>query len=241
MQAKPKDMSHKPSITKGLISSGSFAEGELFSVGYEIEETMENDIQIKTPQPMAGNDDRHRCSTLRLPDPANSTSSGTTTSPDSKYQLTLRVDDATHRYLTDLAHKAEAETVSELVRMSLRALEDALHKYERIERADGLVVSLSHPAEFEGENNLATLRTAPTRRINVVLREAAHQRLNRLLHQLNGLTLVDLVMTAVGVIDANLRDDHSETKANECCPTKSARNTKGGRLKRVTKQQKEVA
>ena len=111
-------------------------------------------------------------------------------------------------------------------------------RYDSIQRADGLVLSAGKPAAFEGENNLATLRPSPTRRINVVLREAAHQRLNRLLSQLEGLTLVDLVMTAVGVVDASLRSD--DTEAEHSSNSKSD-DASDDNERRCAKQEKEVA
>ena len=67
---------------------------------------------------------------LCLPDPVRAPFANDSPKDGAKYQLTLRVDDATSRYLNALAHKAEAETVSELVRMSLRALEVALKRYD---------------------------------------------------------------------------------------------------------------
>jgi hypothetical protein len=234
-------MIYNRNMIEGIIVSVLLAREDHLRIGQITEEPM-HDATRHLPRQIGGDQTgRHFSSVLYLPDPASLESRGAPTAAERKYQLSLRVDEGTYRYLIDLSHEAEAETISELVRMSLRALEDALHKYEEVHRSDGLVVSLHQPARFEGENCLATLRPTPTRRINVVLREAAHQRVERLLSELKGLTLVDIVMTAVGIVDADVRNRKSET-GSECVSSDSVSDSSGcDDLTADSKSEREVA
>lgn len=241
----------KMNIEHHLKYSSLSVGGESFSIGnvmrHVIEETMRNE-KISNQNP-SKHVDHLTPSSIRLPDPSSLSLASVPddTAAMDKYQLQLRVDEGAYKYLNKLAHLAEAETISELVRMSLRALEDASQRYEEIHRADGLIIARGEPCRYEEGANITKLRAAPTRRINVVLRAQAHDRLNRLLNDFSGLTLVDLVMTAVGVVDASLRShegdqtrSHSSQAANNRASARKATNT---RRKKVAghKSKREVA
>lgn len=122
-----------------------------------------------------------------------------------KYQLQLRVNDAAYSYMQNLATLVGAQTISELVRNALRELEDATLKYDIVRRADGF--EIGHGAVNRNRSlskNLTILQPPPTRRINVVLQKAAEKRLKYLVEVGGNASLLDIVMTGLGVLHTSL-------------------------------------
>ena len=123
------------------------------------------------------------------------------------YQLQLRVNDAAYSYMENLAAKAECETISELVRKSLIMLENATSKFDIVRRADGFEIGRgAEVSDNTGVEVISILQPPPTRRLNIVLRNSANNRLKRLLELSGGASLANIVMTGLGVIHTVLND-----------------------------------
>lgn len=129
------------------------------------------------------------------------------------HQLTLRVSDEYRAYMDALRIEADAENLAQLVRWAVVMLEQALDEGFVIERSDGVMVGDRVVSRRSGVTK--TARQGDTadepRRVNVGLDTEQHALFKRLSKR-TGLGLVEMVATALGVLDAWLIDaDASDT------------------------------
>ena len=117
------------------------------------------------------------------------------------HQLTLRVSEDYRAYMHALREQVDAESLAQLVRWAVVMLEQALDDGYVIERSDGIMVGDEVVTRPNSASSAQRGGAGDVIRINVGLDADQHARFKRLSKR-TGLGLVDMVATALGVLDA---------------------------------------
>lgn len=114
-------------------------------------------------------------------------------------KLQLRVDPQTRAFIDDLVMRAEAESISEVVRVALREYERVLCEFESIDEPNSDIVA-------EGIMNAQPKSLPQSKRLNVVLSRRSLARLARLAIATSARSQSDVIRMALCVLDARLAE-----------------------------------
>lgn len=178
-------------------------------------------------------DDNQRCAIV-LPDAKASRFSNGKLIGKKTHQLTLRVSEDYRDYMLALQARVEAESLGQLVRWSLTALEQALDAGYVIERSDGVLVGDHVVDGAKRVTKTARQGDGEIVRIPVKLDADQHARVKRLSDRTR-LGLVEMAATALGVLDAWATGTAAETVQPESVEDD------GGRASTATESAEDIA